>query len=217
MRTRRKRSTTRGRAWSPRGIAARSAARDTRLHSTCCPPATVLGTMDKSPIACSIVQPTEDLEALASVQLAAFAPGEIHQLIFGNVTRADFLATASLRLQVDTGKDRGPKRVVKAERDGQLLGFSIWEVPAAGGVGPEKGLSKEAEEERKRQRWPKGTKVALAEEFFSQANDNVTIPHFRECQKSSCGAQLTLEATSRSQHPRRGSYTPGFRSRKSSP
>lgn len=130
------------------------------------------------------ISPAEsnDLPRLAEIQLLAFAPSLINQLIFGQVPRDEFLRATITRL----GKaieDPGAAVCKAVDASGKIVGGALWELPkVVGAEGDKKEGEEETEEERlekKRKNLPEGTNVELALSFFGQLELGIKEPHYR--------------------------------------
>ncbi|KPV73824.1 uncharacterized protein RHOBADRAFT_54420 [Rhodotorula graminis WP1] len=133
-----------------------------------------------------------DLERIAAIHHAAFAPSAISRRIFADVKRQDQCAKTVARLTKRLDDPRSA--LFKAVVDNDIVGFALWERPRKPGEpDPEHDDAQKGPD-----RWPAGTNVALAESFFARLDLGINEPHYHlsllatdpERQRSGAGSAL---------------------------
>lgn len=119
-----------------------------------------------------------DVSRLAEVQRLAFDPSRIHELIFGQVTPANFDANASARLLKAIADPI--QAVWKAEKDGHIVGFALWDVPHEHVEEPKVEETAEEKLEKIKKRFPVGADYELADSFFGSLDLGIKTPHYRQ-------------------------------------
>ncbi|GAA6033032.1 hypothetical protein JCM8097_000110 [Rhodosporidiobolus ruineniae] len=111
-----------------------------------------------------------DYSTLSDIESAAFSPSLISQTIFSGVSPSNRRTHASKRFKHEL---RNPqKRLVKAERNGEILGWAQWEVPL------EEGQEAFSPPQEEGPGWAEGTNVAEAETFFPKLDLGIKEPHY---------------------------------------
>lgn len=120
----------------------------------------------------------EEHEELARLVLRAFSPLLFHQRIFGNVdpaTHVQFLAE-----QTRSALQDPPCKMVKATRDGKIVGFARWTAPKDADTHAEQKTGDATSIWSQGGHYPPGSEVTLAKELLEVPEKEILEPHFRE-------------------------------------
>lgn len=113
----------------------------------------------------------------ASIHYSAFSPLEMHQSIFRNVAKEDFIALGTKRFTklIETSEEKGVV-VLMAFKDDEPLGVAYWTLPKAQIVG---GTGEDPPSVRP---FAPGTKEEIASDFFLRLDahcaDRSHPPHY---------------------------------------
>lgn len=113
----------------------------------------------------------DDYTRISDIETAAFATSPISSAIFSRVSPSDRRAFARKRFPHEL---QNPQvHLVKAVRDGEIVGFAQWEVPLRQG--------QEAFHPRREDGpgWPAGTVVEEANAFYPKLDLGIKEPHYR--------------------------------------
>ncbi|GAA5888940.1 hypothetical protein JCM6882_009688 [Rhodosporidiobolus microsporus] len=120
----------------------------------------------------TVVLPAEpsDWTRLVDIETASFSPSTINRACFAAVTREASHAFSLKRFQHAL---RDPqRRIFKAVRGGEIVGWAMWEVPL------EEGQNKFVSQKEDQPGFPEGTNVEEVRAFFPKLELGIEEPHF---------------------------------------
>lgn len=142
-------------------------------------PAPPLSSSSSSPSSTSLrilpISPT-DYPRLVSIETAAFSPSAINQACFSSVTHEAALAHATEK-RFPQALRNPRKRIVKAVRGEEVVGWAMWKLPAGQREGEKVALENEVGEEDVG--FPEGTKEEEAKAFFPKLDLGIKELHYR--------------------------------------
>jgi hypothetical protein len=128
----------------------------------------------------AVIAPVTDEEhkELARLVLRAFSSSLFHQRIFGKVdsaTHVQFLAVQARSALQD------PRcKMVKATRDGKMVGFARWTTPKDADTHAEQKAGNATSIWSQDGHYPPGSEINLAKELLEVPEKELLEPHFRE-------------------------------------
>ncbi|GAA6005182.1 hypothetical protein JCM11491_002607 [Sporobolomyces phaffii] len=128
----------------------------------------------------------EDCLALADIQFDAFEPSLIHQRVFGRVSKENHskhLGNRFEKLLAEDGCEVFKAFVPDGQGNDKLVGVAFWDLPKDEATKAEEKRKEDAKtDEEKREdkvkRYPEGTDVDLAQDFFGRLDPKTDEPFY---------------------------------------